>query len=128
MHYWEVIAHDSTMNEPKVGVTCDNSFNFQTAFCDHNFGFAYYGIGQLRHGSNAQGPAYGEKFKNDGVLGVFLDMGKGTLSFSFNGVSYGVAFENEMLKQGPIYPAISLLHKAKFTLRAGLPIPAMFIS
>jgi len=40
------------------------------------FGWAFYGIGQLRHSNNATGVVYGKKFKKSGVLGVFLDMNK----------------------------------------------------
>lgn len=45
----------------------------------------YLGLGQLRHGSNATGAAYGKRFKKDGILGILLDMNKGTLSFALNG-------------------------------------------
>ena len=50
-------------------------FYFQS-FSDYNFGWAFYGIGQLRHSNNATGEIYGKKFKKTGVLGVFLDMDK----------------------------------------------------
>lgn len=69
----------------KIGVAASNKFEFNTAFCDHKFGFAYYGLGQLRHGSNATGAQYGKRFKKTGILGVYLNMDKGTLSFSLNG-------------------------------------------
>lgn len=46
------------------------NFEYNTAFCDHAFGFAFYGtyklilgLGQLRHNSNASGPQYGKRFK-----------------------------------------------------------------
>jgi E3 ubiquitin-protein ligase NRDP1 len=104
-----------------------------TAFCDHVFGFAYYGIiveniglGQLRHSSNASGPQYGKRLKKEGVLGVYLNMDKGQLSFSLNGENMGVAFDNAALKKGPIYPAVALLHCAGCTIRGGLPIPACY--
>ncbi len=45
----------------------------------------YIGLGQLRHGSNATGTAYGKRFKKDGILGVLLNMNNGTLSFALNG-------------------------------------------
>lgn len=45
----------------------------------------YIGLGQLRHGSNATGSAYGKRFKKDGILGVYLNMNNGTLSFALNG-------------------------------------------
>jgi len=64
------------------------------AFCDYDFGFAFYGMGQLRHGSNAEGKKYGVAFKKRGILGVYLDMDKGTLTFSIDGICYGVAFED----------------------------------
>ncbi len=67
-------------------------FDFNTAFCDHSFGYGFYGtifcnigLAQLRHNSNASGPQYGKRFKKEGVLGIFLNMNNGTLSFSLNG-------------------------------------------
>lgn len=45
----------------------------------------YSGLGQLRHGSNATGAAYGKRFKKDGILGILLNMNNGTLSFALNG-------------------------------------------
>lgn len=54
----------------------------------------YSGLGQLRHGSNATGAQYGKRFKKDGILGIYLDMNKGTLSFALNGESMGIAFED----------------------------------
>jgi hypothetical protein len=84
-HYWEIIPDLRTENELKVGVTTTTNFDLNTAFCDHVFGFAYYGLGQLRHNSNASGPQYGKRMKKEGVLGIFLNMDKGQLSFSLNG-------------------------------------------
>jgi E3 ubiquitin-protein ligase NRDP1 len=37
-------------------------------------------------------------------------MEKGTLAFSLDGKYMGIAFEDEELKNGPIYPAIALIH------------------
>ena len=37
-------------------------------------------------------------------------MEKGTLSFALDGEYMGVAFADEELKKGPIYPAMALLH------------------
>jgi hypothetical protein len=34
-------------------------------------------MGQLRHGSNADGKKYGVSFKKRGILGIYLDMDKG---------------------------------------------------
>lgn len=110
----------------KIGVTTTLSFDLNTAFCDHVFGFAYYGLGQLRHSSNASGPQYGKRLKKEGVLGIFLNMDKGQLSFSLNGENMGVAFDNAALKKGPIYPAVALLHCAGCTIKGGLSIPSCF--
>lgn len=96
----------------KIGVSSSNNFDFNTAFCDHSFGWAFYGLGQLRHHSNASGPQYGKRFKKDGILGVYLNMNKGTLAFSLNGDPMGVAYTDSGLTKGPIYPAVSLLHCA----------------
>jgi E3 ubiquitin-protein ligase NRDP1 len=77
LHYWEIIPDSRTENELKIGVTTAKAFDLNTAFCDHIFGFAYYGLGQLRYNSNASGPQYGKRMKKEGVLGVFLNMDKG---------------------------------------------------
>lgn len=39
-------------------------------------------------------------------------MNKGQLSFSLNGEFMGVAFSDNRLKRGPLFPAVSLLHCA----------------
>ncbi len=43
MHYWEIIPDPRTENELKIGVTTTLAFDYNTAFCDHVFGYAYYG-------------------------------------------------------------------------------------
>lgn len=53
-------------------------------------------------------------------------MDKGTLSFSLNGEFLGVAYEDPLLKTGPIYPAVSLLHCAACTIKGEMAIPAIF--
>ena len=47
IHYWEIIPDPRTENELKIGVSTTNSFDLNTAFCDHAFGFAYYGTTSL---------------------------------------------------------------------------------
>ena len=87
-------------------------FDFDTAFCDHKCGFAFYGLAQLRHGSNATGGQFGKRFKKSGILGVYLNMNNGTLHFSLNGEYLGQAFQDLELTKGTIYPAVALLHCA----------------
>ena len=126
VHYWEIHGDSRTENELKIGVTCKKVFNYNSAFADYDFGFSYYGLGQLRHGSNASGAPYGKRFKKEGVLGCFLNMDKGTLSFALDGEYFGVAFTSEKLKKGPIYASVSLLHCAALKLVTGKPAPEYF--
>ena len=84
------------------------------------------GLGQLRHGSNATGPAFGKRFKKEGILGICLNMNKGTLSFSLNGENMGVAYQDEKLKSGTYFPAVSLLHCAGCKIRGGVAVPSYF--
>ncbi|CAD8117497.1 unnamed protein product [Paramecium sonneborni] len=124
VHYWEIEADSRTENELKIGVCQGNTINLNAAFCDLNQGFAYYGLAQLRNGSNASGQTYGKRFKKEGTLGVCLNMNNGTLSFSLNGEYMGIAFRSDMLKKGPIYAAVALLHCAGCTLKTGKQKPA----
>lgn len=140
IHYFEIIADRRTENELKIGITKSTNFNYDTvcilylffctnqSFSDYNFGWAFYGIGQLRHSNNATGDVYGKKFKKTGTLGVFLDMDKGVLSFALDGDYFGCAFQSEELKTGPIYAAISLLHVGGCILQTGIPAPSYFFS
>jgi len=128
VHYWEIHADNRTENELKIGVCIKRDINLNSAFCDTDVGYAFYGLGQLRNGSNASGTAYGKKFKKDGALGIYLDMTKGILSFALNGEFFGVAFKNDILKKGPIWPAVSLLHCAGCKLETGKKIPNYFLN
>jgi E3 ubiquitin-protein ligase NRDP1 len=55
-------------------------------------------------------------------------MNKGTLSFALDGEYMGVAFEDEELKKGPIYPAVALLHVSGSTLVTGKQAPMYFFT
>lgn len=112
----------------KIGVTKKIDFDLNSAFCDYNFGFAFYGVGQLRHGDNKAGRAYGRAFKKSGTLGIYLDMDNGVLAFSIDKTIYGPAFIDEQLKYGPVYPSVSLLHHAGCRLTTGMPVPEGFLS
>ena len=54
------MALPETDNELKIGISTKKNFNYNTAFCDYEFGYAYYGLGQLRQNSNASGSNYGK--------------------------------------------------------------------
>lgn len=53
-------------------------------------------------------------------------MEKGTLSFALNGEFMGVAYQDEKLKQGKYFPAVSLLHCAGCKIRGNMPVPQYF--
>lgn len=110
----------------KIGVSKEKLFDYNTAFCDHKFGYAFYGLAQLRHGSNATGSNFGKRFKKSGSLGIYLNMDKGEIHFSLNGEYLGRAFQDEGLKKGPIYPAVALLHCAGCSITEEMPIPEIF--
>eukprot|EP00826_Nyctotherus_ovalis_P040530 TRINITY_DN4005_c0_g1_i1.p1 TRINITY_DN4005_c0_g1~~TRINITY_DN4005_c0_g1_i1.p1 ORF type:complete len:336 (-),score=90.49 TRINITY_DN4005_c0_g1_i1:142-1149(-) len=126
--YWEIIIDSMTQNELKVGVSKERSKTGEGAFCDGVGGYAYYGLGELRHGENTVSVKYGKKFRKSGIIGVYLNMDQGTLSFSLNGESFGPAFKDKELEKGPIYPAVALLRVSGIILVTGKPIPAYFNS
>ena len=70
--------------------------------------------------------AYGKRFKKTGILGVFLNMDKGTLSFSLNGEDMGIAYTDTIITQGPLYPTVALLHCAGCIIKGELPIPKIY--
>jgi len=45
IHYWEIIADPKTENELKIGVSAKKEFNYNSAFCDYEHGFSFYGLG-----------------------------------------------------------------------------------
>jgi len=55
-------------------------------------------------------------------------MNRGILSFAFDGEYFGIAFQCEDLKSGPIWSAVSLLHVGGCTLQTGIPAPPYFFS
>jgi hypothetical protein len=55
-------------------------------------------------------------------------MDRGTLAFQLDGEYLGVAFEDEELKKGPIYPALALLHISGCTLVTDRPAPTIFFT
>ena len=118
----------STINFTNQDIKSVNQLkdDVQLSFSDVETGWAFFGIGQVRHNSNMLGHKYGKSFKRSGVLGVFLNMNKGHLSFAIDGQYMGVAFDDPKLKVGPLYPAISLLHNAGCMLVTGKAPPMYF--
>ena len=82
------------------------------AFCDTDQGFAYFSTGQLRHNSKGTGIAYGEKFKQDDTIGVYVDLVDGVLFYSKNDKVFEKnAFEGASLRDITFYPAVCCLSK-----------------
>ena len=54
-------------------------------------------------------------------------MENGQLSFALDGEYFGVAFQDEAMRRGPIWAAISLLHTGGCTLISGLQKPSYFV-
>jgi SPRY domain len=122
-YYWEIHLDNTTENEMKVGVTAGISFSHATSFSDYKEGMGYFGAGEIRNANNVVGSLYGTPFRNQGVIGVLLDILKGELSFYMNGKYLGIAFKSSMLMKCPIWPAISMLHHTSCTLVTGLVAP-----
>ncbi len=126
VQYWEIIIDSRTQNELKIGVSKERRKDLQAAFSDNISGYAYYGLGELRHGEDSMGVKYGKKFRKSGIIGVCLNMDQGTLSFSLNGECFGPAFKDKALEKGPIYPAVALLRISGIILVTGKPVPQCF--
>lgn len=92
----------------KIGVS-RKDIELAQAFSDTESGWAIYN-GELRHKSNSSGQKYGTTVGNGDVIGVMLDMIKGQLSFSKNGVDWGVAYDDEELKKGELYAAVAPIY------------------
>ncbi len=83
-----------------------------SAFSDTDQGYAYFSTGTLRHNSKGSGSSYGEKFKQDDIIGVYVDLVEGLLFFSKNGTVFEQdAFTGEALRGGKFYPAACCLSK-----------------
>ncbi len=127
VQYWEIIIDSRTQNELKIGVCKERKKGMPGAFSDSELGYAYYGLGELRHGEDSAGIKYGKKFRKSGIIGVCLNMDQGTLSFSLNGECFGPAFKDKELEKGPIYPAVSLLRVSGIILVTGKLVPQCFL-
>ena len=104
-------------------MTTSRDLDFSKSFSDSRDGFSFYTLGQLRNGSDSMGYKYGERMAKDGRVGVLIDISKGQIQLFLNGKNFGLAFESDQLKKGPIYPAISLREdtKIKFLKESNLP-------
>jgi len=80
-----------------------------------DFGWGYIGDRALYH-KRTKVKVYGERFGEGDVVGVTMDLDKGTLSFSKNGVDLGVAFEGlgaALGAGGDVYPAVAFYNSGQ---------------
>ena len=66
----------------KIGIATEKARSAtDQAFSDTADGYAYFSNGQLRHNSKGQGPLYGEPYKEEDVIGCYVDLIDVSLSF-----------------------------------------------
>ena len=99
---WEIrITHTSTAYLFVGVATSEADLNTYLGGCSHGWGF----IGeQALYHSRENVKGYGEAFSTGDFIGISLDFHRGTLSFSRNGKSLGVAFDKIC---GELYPAVA---------------------
>uniref|UniRef100_A0A7S3I2R6 B30.2/SPRY domain-containing protein n=1 Tax=Favella ehrenbergii TaxID=182087 RepID=A0A7S3I2R6_9SPIT len=97
----------------KFGIATEQArANPNMAFCDDKHGYAYFSTGALRHASKGMGPSYGEKFKQDDIIGVYVDLADGVVFYAKNGAVVAKnAFEGAALQGRKFYPAACCLTK-----------------
>lgn len=64
----------------------------------------------MRHGSNNEGPSYGETIGAGDIIAILFDTIKGTLSFSKNGKNFGVAYEDAAFLNGTFLAAVAPIY------------------
>ena len=102
-------------NNFKIGIaTAKAKENPNSAFCDTEAGYGYFSTGSLRHASKGTGFPYGEKYKQDDVIGVYVDLVDGVIFFSKNGVvmERNAFVGDKLLRDGQtFFPAACCLSK-----------------
>lgn len=87
-------------------VTGDHTANSWFGYTANSWG--YSAVGQKTHNSVAT--AYGSAFTASNVIGVCLDLDAGTLSFTKDGISLGIAYSG---LSGIFYPAVTCYDNPK---------------
>eukprot|EP00347_Sterkiella_histriomuscorum_P003770 403363015 len=117
-YYFQVQLNQG--NLVKIGVS-RKDIQADQAFSDSQSGWAIYN-GELRHNSNSSGPKYGSSVQAGDVIGVMLDMVEGTICFSKNGRNWGVAFKDDELKKGELFPAVAPIYSGdSYSIRRPTP-------
>lgn len=97
-HYWEIKMTSTVCGtDQMVGVGTQNvdlyshKYRFVSllGMDDQSWGFSYRGIAQ-----HIESRYYGQKFGQGSIVGVHLDLFRGTLEFYVNRLPLGIAFQN----------------------------------
>jgi hypothetical protein len=107
-NHWEIKIESSSTAYLFIGVATRRA-DLTTFLGGDDFGWGYIGDRALYH-KRTKVKAYGERFGQGDVIGVTLDMDRGTLSFSKNGLDLGVAFDG---LAGEIYPAVAFYNQGQ---------------
>ena len=107
-NHWEIKIESSSTAYLFIGVTTRRA-ELTTFLGGDAYGWGYIGDRALYH-KRAKVKTYGERFGQGDVIGVTLDMDRGTLSFSKNGLDLGVAFDG---LAGQIYPAVAFYNQGQ---------------
>uniref|UniRef100_A0A182QDB6 Acyl carrier protein n=1 Tax=Anopheles farauti TaxID=69004 RepID=A0A182QDB6_9DIPT len=112
-HYWEVkILTPLSGTDIMFGIGTDKvdmlrhqfSFSSVLGIDDQSWGYSYRGLAQ----HNGQLKYYGKKFSRGRIIGIYVDMYRGTLEFFLNRRSLGRAYGNIPREDGvEIYPMVS---------------------
>ncbi|CAM9365219.1 unnamed protein product, partial [Choristocarpus tenellus] len=101
-NYWELHLEKSSMAYLFIGVATRDT-ELTTFLGGDEYGWGFIGDRALYH-KRTKVKAYGERFSQGDTIGVTLNLDRGTLSFSKNGLDLGVAFEGLV---GELYPAVA---------------------
>ena len=105
---WEVHLDKTPTAYIFIGVA-KRQADLSTFLGGDDFGWGYIGDRAL-YNKRAKVKAYGERFGEGDTIGVVLDMDRGTLAFTKNGVDLGVAFEG---LSGELFPAVAFYNQGQ---------------
>ncbi|XP_052893543.1 SPRY domain-containing SOCS box protein 3 isoform X2 [Anopheles moucheti] len=112
-HYWELkILSPLSGTDIMFGIGTDKvdllrhrfSFTSVLGIDDQSWGYSYRGVAQ----HNGQLKYYGKKFSRGRIIGIYVDMLRGTLEYYLNRRSLGRAYSGIPREEGiEIYPMVS---------------------
>ncbi|XP_015368401.1 PREDICTED: SPRY domain-containing SOCS box protein 3-like isoform X1 [Diuraphis noxia] len=122
IYYWEIKMEGSPMaTDMIVGVgtkdfdleSSENEYTSLIGSDEKSWGYSFRGV--KHHGGESL--IYGQSyFRGDALIGVRLDMCRGTLEFFRNRIPLGVAFE-KLNNKNPLYPMVcSTACRTNFTI------------